>query len=81
MINDPGEYGKYISLWEINDGSTYMVLRANDEQEYGNIVVSPEVIASMLHARGIQRGVYPPDSFLVEIVEDFDNLAEGVDIN
>lgn len=72
---------QYVSLWDKNDSRTYMVLRANDEREYGNIVVSPEVDANSLHARGIQQGSYPQDSFLVEIVEDFDNLAEGVDVN
>jgi hypothetical protein len=77
MTND-----EYRALWSVNDGTkTFIVLRSYDEQEYGNIVVASDVDETALLQRGKEKGIYPQDAFLVEIVEDFDNLAQGVDIN
>ncbi len=71
---------QYVSLWDKNDSRTFMVLRANDEQEYGNIVVDPGTDETALLHQGKENGIYPQDSFLVEIVDDFDGL-DNVDIN
>jgi hypothetical protein len=77
MTND-----EYRALWSVNDGTKiFIVLRSYDEQEYGNIVVASDVDETALLQRGKEKGIYPQDAFLVEIVEDFDNLAQGVDIN
>lgn len=71
---------QYKSLWDTDNSRTFMVLRANDEQEYGNIVVGFGVDETTLLQQGKNNGIYPQDSFLVEIVDDFDGL-DNVDIN
>lgn len=76
MINE-----EYKSLWDKNDSRTFMVLRVDDEQEYGTVVVAPDQDPNALLEQAKKLGTYPQDSYLVEIVEDFDNLAEGTDIN
>jgi hypothetical protein len=77
---------QYESLWGDSDKSrTFMVLTANIDEdtrgEYGNIVVVPGVDPEQLLKRGKEQGAYPQDSYLAELVVDFDFLAEGVDFN
>lgn len=72
---------QYKSLWDTNDSRTFMVLRGSDEQEYGNIVVDTGTDETVLLQTGKNNGIYPQDSFLVEIVDDFDGVQNIVDIN
>lgn len=72
---------EYKSLWDTTNSRTFMVLRANDEHEYGNIVIEKDGDENVLLQTGKNNGIYPQDSFLVEIVDDFDGVQDIVDIN
>lgn len=81
MTND-----EYRSLWEQDDNSRRFLILLEDLSHpfgmiQGEIVVAAGVDADQLLKVGVNNGTYSAEAYLVEMVDDFDDLAEGVDLN
>jgi hypothetical protein len=81
MTND-----EYRSLWEQNDNSRRFLILLEDIGHpfgliQGQLIVSPEVDANQLLAAGVNNGTYSTEAYLVEMVNDLDNLVDVTNFN
>jgi hypothetical protein len=60
----------YLSLWEKNDATTFVVVDAGMDVDLGNIVCSSYDEAYKLLDRGISLGYYTANTILVEMMSD-----------